>query len=263
MTDESSIRAPGLRRIRRRRLLWFGLLAICVPVAILARPGWHLWRTARHDVDQVEPPPEGFANDASRMNLTAVREVRTIPADSAKAERELAALLAEADAKGWKVSLAGARHSMGGHTIYPGGVVVDMRPLATMELDEATNTLHVGAGAMWHDVLAYLDLRGRSVGVMQSNNSFTVGGSISVNCHGWQVGRPPIASTVRGFRLMRADGSIVHCSREENAELFSATLGGYGLFGIILDVDLATVPNRRYRLDRRVVPAPQVAFHLE
>ena len=132
---------------------------------------------------------------------------------------------------------------MGGHTIYPDGIVVDMRPLATMELDEATNVLHVGAGALWHDVLAYLDPRGRSVGVMQSNNSFTVGGSISVNCHGWQVGRPPIASTVRGFRLMKADGTIVHCSREENAELFSAVLGGYGLFGIILDVELATFPT--------------------
>ena len=93
---------------------------------------------------------------------------------------------------------------------------------------------------------------------MQSNNSFTVGGSISANCHGWQVGRPPIASTVRGFRLMLADGTIVHCSREENAELFSSVLGGYGLFGIILDVDLATVPNRRYRLDRRVVPTAQL-----
>jgi FAD/FMN-containing dehydrogenase len=256
--EESSVRAPVPGRKRRRRLLWIGLLAVFVPVAFLARPGWHLWRTARHDVDHVEPPPAGFANDASRMNLTAVRELRVAPADTAKAEQELAALLAEAEAKGWKVSLAGARHSMGGHTMYPGGIVVDMRPLATMELDEATNVLHVGAGALWHDVLTYLDLHGRSVGVMQSNNSFTVGGSISVNCHGWQVDRPPIASTVRGYRLMKADGSIVQCRREENAEMFSAALGGYGLFGIILDVELATVPNRRYKLDRRAVETPQL-----
>ena len=57
---------------------------------------------------------------------------------------------------------------------------------------------------------------------------------------------------------MLADGSVVHCSREENVELFSAVLGGYGLFGIILDVDLATVPNRRYMLDRRVVTTSQL-----
>jgi FAD/FMN-containing dehydrogenase len=57
---------------------------------------------------------------------------------------------------------------------------------------------------------------------------------------------------------MLADGKALQCSREENAELFTSVLGGYGLFGIILDVDLATVPNRRYRLDRRVVPTAQL-----
>ena len=45
---------------------------------------------------------------------------------------------------------------------------------------------------------------------------------------------------------MKADGIIVRCSRNENAELFSLALGGYGLFGVILDVDLQVVPNERY-----------------
>ena len=237
----------------RRRAVWCGLLTVGVLVALIARPAWLLWRTSWHDSDQLEAPPAGYANDASRLNLIAVREVRAVSADAQKAEIELAALLKEASAQGWKVSLAGSRHSMGGHTIYPGGIVVDMRKLSTMQFDPETNVLRVGAGAIWRDVLALLELQGRSVGVMQSNNSFSVGGSISVNCHGWQVGRPPIASTVIGFRLMQADGTIVRSSREDNAELFSAALGGYGLFGIILDVDLATVPNRRYRLDRKVV----------
>jgi FAD/FMN-containing dehydrogenase len=254
----ASVSAGPRKRSRKRRLLGLCLLAAATPTLFLARPGWHLWRTAYNDIDYVEPLQAGFVNDASRMNLTAVREVRAIPADPLEAERVLAALLVEANEKGWKVSIAGAQHTMGGHTIYPGGVVIDMRPLARMELAEKTNVLHVGAGAVWSDVIAYLDARGRSVGVMQSNNSFTVGGSISVNCHGWQASRPPIGSTVRAFRLMLADGNVVRCSREENAELFSAVLGGYGLFGVILDVDLAIVPNRCYRLDRRVVPTAEL-----
>jgi FAD/FMN-containing dehydrogenase len=57
---------------------------------------------------------------------------------------------------------------------------------------------------------------------------------------------------------MLADGSVKRCTREENAELFSAALGGYGLFGIILDVDLAVVPNGRYRIERRIVPSDQL-----
>jgi len=92
---------------------------------------------------------------------------------------------------------------------------------------------------------------------MQSNNSFSVGGSLSVNCHGWQHGRPPISSTVVSFRLMKADGTIVTCSRLDNPELFAMVLGGYGLFGIILDVELRVVRNRRYVLTSYIVPAEE------
>ena len=47
---------------------------------------------------------------------------------------------------------------------------------------------------------------------------------------------------------MLADGSIVRCSRTQNPELFSIALGGYGLFGIILDARLHVVPNQRYEM---------------
>jgi FAD/FMN-containing dehydrogenase len=254
--DGSEQPPPGTRVWRR--IFWAVAAAALVVVLLVARPGWHLWRVAKHDIDVVEAPPAGFADDASRLNLTPVREVRRVPADRAAAEQQLRELLSEAVEQGWKISIAGARHSMGGHTIYPGGIVLDMLPLAEMALDESTNTLRVGAGALWSDVLAYLDRRGRSIGVMQSNNSFTVGGSISVNCHGWQVRRPPIASTVQSLRLMLADGSIARPSRREDRELFSAVLGGYGLFGIILDVELAVVPNRRYRLERYVIASERL-----
>ena len=143
---------------------------------------------------------------------------------------------------------------MGGHSIAPDGIVIDMRPFDAMRLDGDRGILTVGAGATWAQIIPYLDERGSSVGVLQSDNSFSVGGSISVNCHGWVYGRPPIASTVESFRLMKADGEIVRCSRDTNAELFSLVLGGYGLFGVILEVELRVVPNQCYRLEQ-MVPA--------
>jgi len=62
---------------------------------------------------------------------------------------------------------------------------------------------------------------------------------------------------------MKADGTIVRCSRRENAELFSLALGGYGLFGIILDVHLHIVPNERYRIEQIVVPVDQALATFE
>lgn len=222
--------------------------------AVLARPAFHLARTMLFDVDTREELDAGSVDDASRLNRTQVAEVWRIPVDAADPERQLADLLARARAEGRKVSIAGARHSMGGHTIYPGGISVDMRPWNRMELDARRDILTVGAGALWSEVIPFLDQRGRSVAVMQSNNSFSVGGSVSVNCHGWQFGEPPIASTVESFRLMKADRTVTRCSRTENPDLFSLVLGGYGLFGVILDVELRVVPNEAYRLEQHVVP---------
>ena len=111
--------------------------------------------------------------------------------------------------------------------------------------------VRVGAGTTWHELLTALDREGFSVAVMQSNDDFTIGGSISVNCHGWQPNSPPIVSTVEAFKILLADGSVRECQRQraEDRELFAAVCGGYGLLGIILEADLRVVPNAFYRAE--------------
>lgn len=239
---------------RRRKILLALLIAAIVIVVSVSRPAGHLATVAWQDADLLQPLAAGYIDDASRLNASHVAEVWPIPTDPAEAESQLRELLARARRDKLGISIAGARHSMGGHTISPDGIVIDMTPFHAMSFDPETNLLRVQAGARWSEIIPYLDPVGRSVAVMQSNNSFTVGGSLSVNCHGWQYGRPPIASTVESFRLLLADGTIKTCSRTENAELFALALGGYGLFGVILDADLRVIPNARYRLEQFVVP---------
>ncbi len=225
-----------------------------VAAILLVRPICHLTAVKMRDLDEREPVPAGFADDVSRLSRTAVREVWSVPADREQAERELSALLGRARAEGLPVSIAGARHSMGGHTIAPGGIVIDMTPLRNMQYDEATGRIRVESGATWSEVLRHLNPRGRSVRVMQAFSSFTIGGSLSVNGHGWQHDQPPISSSVVSVRLLRADGALVRLSRTEEPEWFALVLGGYGLFGIILEAELETVPDERYRHERVLIP---------
>lgn len=236
---------------------WLGLavgLGLALSVILFAKPIYLLVNAWWRDKPAVVILPPNYIDDASRMNRTRVDKVWAIPSDPIAAESQLRDLLNLARAKGLRVSIAGARHSMGGHTIYPDGIVLNMLPFNRMELNTETQTLSVGAGARWSEIIPYLDRHGYSVAIMQSNNDFSVGGSLSVNCHGWQHDQPPIASTVKSFRLMNADGQILRCSRSENEELFSYALGGYGLFGVILDVDLRVVPNERYRPETEILP---------
>ena len=242
------------RKFWKRIFLGFALLFLLL-VILFAHPIYHLIKTAWNDRDEIIPTLTGKINDASRLNETSVAKFWKIPADQNAAEQQLAELLQFARTNHLKVSIAGARHSMGGHTIYPDGVVIDMLPFNHMELEGTNLILRVQAGARWSEVIPFLNTNGLSVEVMQSNDDFSIGGSLSVNCHGWQFDRPPIDSTVMSFRLMLADGKIVKCSRTENRELFLVVLGGYGLFGVILDADLKVVPNEKYRIERLVVPA--------
>lgn len=142
-----------------------------------------------------------------------------------------------------KISITGRRHTQGGHTFDHSNVILDMKPYNKMSLLEDKTTLRVESGATWGQVQHFLNQFGRSVKVMQSDNIFTVGGTLSVNAHGWQVNSPPFSSTVKAFNLMLASGKIIKCSRAENAALFRAVLGGYGLFGVLLEIDIETAPN--------------------
>jgi FAD/FMN-containing dehydrogenase len=241
-------------QLRKKILFSIGLLILLL-LTLIAHPIFHLAKTAWNDRNDIVPTAPGKINDASRLDETRVAKIWEIPTGQAAAEQQLAGLLQFARTNHLKISIAGARHSMGGHVIYPDGIMIDMLPFNRMELDVTNLILHVQAGARWSEVIPFLNARGLSVEVMQSNDDFSIGGSLSINCHGWQFNRPPIDCTVESFRLMLADGRIVKCSRTENQELFSLVLGGYGLFGIILDADLRVVPNEKFQIERLNVPA--------
>ncbi len=239
----------------RKTFAFFSVALAVLVFGVVAKPVFFLWGVWQRDLAAGLEEPAVGVNDWSRLNANESREVIAAAGDSAALVEQLGELVRRAGKEGRRISISGARHSMGGHTLYPGGIVLDMRSFCGMELDEKERLLRVGSGACWAEVIPFLDERGWAVAVMQSNNDFTVGGSISVNCHGWQHDRPPMASTVASLRLLRADGTVVRCSRTENAELFSLVLGGYGLFGVILEVDLKVVPNEWYRSEvHRLAP---------
>ncbi len=183
----------------------------------------------------------GYTNDASCLNKTAIYGIAHITSES-----DVTNAIEFAKENNLKVTSAGVQHSMGGQSFVRGGLVLNMKGLNAMTLTKETNTLTVQSGALWSDVQQFLDKQGLSVKAMQSINIFTVGGTLSVNAHGIAHDPGQIAPTVKSMRVLTADGTIVTANPTENTELFRHVLGGYGLFGVILDVDLEVVPNEMY-----------------
>lgn len=224
----------------------------CEPVSSTAN------ESATGEVDvQISPLPVsellqwkqkgGTINDVSCLNRTMIYGIVQI-----RSIDDIKNAVTLANEGKLKISMAGARHSMGGQAFYKNNLVLDMTQFNQMSLSEENMILTVQSGATWHDIQNFLHPR-FAVKAMQSTDIFTVGGSISVNAHGMDHLAGSVGSSIVAMRVMLADGTIVNVSREENPELFSLVIGGYGLFGIILDVDLQIVNNDIYQTERQVV----------
>jgi FAD/FMN-containing dehydrogenase len=189
----------------------------------------------------------GYINDASCLNSTAIYGVVQVVN-----EDDIRNAILFAREQGLKVSLAGVRHSMGGQAFYENAIVLDMTHFNEMALDEQQKILTVQSGATWHDIQEFFHPT-YAVKAMQSTDIFTVGGSVSVNAHGMDHQAGAVGSTIRSMRLMLMDGSVKTLSRDENEDLFRLVIGGYGLFGVILEVALEVTENVVYETGRRLI----------
>jgi len=182
----------------------------------------------------------------SQLNATSVSEVvRPTTVD------ELVGTVAMARRRGLRVSVSGGRHAMGGQQFGSGSLHIDCRGLdAVIDGDPERGFIRIGAGACWPAVIAATrSMPGPNAwGIRQKQtgaDDLTLAGAVSANAHGRGLMLPPFVDDVEALTVVKADGAVVHCSRDHERELFSLVCGGYGLFGVIADVTLRLVPRRR------------------
>jgi FAD/FMN-containing dehydrogenase len=189
----------------------------------------------------------GSINDASCLNKTEIYGVVEVHSVD-----DIARTLAFARDNKLAITTAGVRHSMGGQAFRKGGIVLDMRGFNRIVLNESARSVTVQPGATWHDIQSALHPR-FAVRAMQSTDIFSVGGSISVNAHGMDHQAGALAKSIKSMQVMLADGSLKTVSPTENRELFDLVVGGYGLFGVIVEAELDIADNLVYRTGRRVL----------
>jgi FAD/FMN-containing dehydrogenase len=174
------------------------------------------------------------------------------------------------------VSIGGGRYSMGDQIAAQDSLHIDMRAMNRLiSLDPVGRTVRVQSGMTWRDLQDLIDPHGLSVKVMQSYSNFTIGGSISVNCHGRYVGKGPIINTVRALQLVTADGHTMELSSTRTPVLFNAVIGGYGGLGVVSEIELDLEENSRIERNverisladypaffhERILAEPDMLFH--
>ncbi|MGQ0642877.1 MAG: FAD-binding oxidoreductase [Gemmatimonadaceae bacterium] len=226
---------------RRRRLRVGRLIATLVVLSVIAVATYFSTLAISYG-DMLRHADPLVRTDVARLAVMRVARV-----DSVREVDQLRRIVREASQQGLQVSISGSRHSQGGHTYTAGGVVLNMRSFNRVLAIDTTNlTIHVQSGATWAEVQRALAPRGLAIKVMQSSNIFTVGGTLSANAHGRDIDVTQVVEVVQRFRLLLANGDVVEVSRDSNPELFALVIGGYGMYGVILDVTLRVTRDELY-----------------
>ncbi len=99
---------------------------------------------------------ELLLDDVSRLSATLVaRLVMPLTPD------DVFDALEWAQSRGVTVAARGTKHSMGGHSISPHGLSLDMQHVNAVSFDPASQTCRCGAGALWADVIVELNRFGK------------------------------------------------------------------------------------------------------
>lgn len=138
----------------------------------------------------------------------------------------------------------GNGRSYGDSCLNDGGGLIAARQLdRILSFDVATGIILCEAGVLLDEVLKLCVPAGWFPPVTPGTSLVTIGGALANDVHGKNHHRAgTFGRHVRSFELARSDGSLLNCTPIENAELFTATIGGMGLTGLITRVELQLMP---------------------
>jgi FAD/FMN-containing dehydrogenase len=111
--------------------------------------------------------------------------------------------------------------------------------------DWTTGVLRAEPGVTFEQILEVAIPRGWMLPVTPGTKYATLGGAIANDVHGKNHHvRGTFGCHVRRFALARSDGSLFECAPDTHPELYSATIGGLGLTGLILWAEIQLMPIR-------------------
>jgi FAD/FMN-containing dehydrogenase len=161
---------------------------------------------------------------------------------------------------GLSLSVRGGGHSFAGFGTNDGGVVLDLRMLADVEVvDRERHRVRIGGGATWGEVADALAPYGLAIS-SGDNKGVGVGGLTLSGGIGWKVRKYGLAlDNVVAVEVVTAGGEVVRASEAANPDLFWAVRGGGGNFGVVTAFEFAAHPTTEVFYGTIAFPAAQSA----
>ncbi|MGL4759135.1 MAG: FAD-binding protein [Patescibacteria group bacterium] len=180
-------------------------------------------------------------SDATNLNFVKATDYR-----KPTTRNELITAVEDAKKNKKTISMSGARHSSNGQNLGE-QIHLDLTNYdKVISFDENTKKVSVESGITWKQLQDFLGQKGFAIKIMQDSNIFTVGGSMGSNVHGKDVRYGSLIESISSFKLINPEGQEIKVNRTENPNLFRSVIGGFGMFGIITEVELFVEKNKVY-----------------
>lgn len=168
---------------------------------------------------------------------------------------DVSRVIATARNEGLELAVRSGGHSIAGHSTTDGGLVVDVRDMAKIDVDPVGRTAWIGTGATAFQVTEALSKHGLVIGFGDAGSvgvgGITLGGGIGflVRKFGMTI------DSVLAAEVVTADGRDLRVDAEHEPDLFWAIRGGGGNFGVVTRLQFRLNPLPHFTGGILILPA--------
>ena len=135
-----------------------------------------------------------------------------------------------------------------GHSFTPlnetTGTLIDLSAFTGLRgFDQERLTATMGAATPLWEIGPLLHPLGYGLKNMGDIDRQTLGGVVGTGTHGTGNTLRSFSAEVAAFRLVLASGEIIHCSPDENAQIFAAGRTSLGMLGVMTEIALNVRPS--------------------
>jgi FAD/FMN-containing dehydrogenase len=147
-------------------------------------------------------------------------------------ERDVARVISLASDTGLELAVRSGGHSIPGHCVADGGIVLDLSDMSALDIDVEGRTAWAGSGLTTGEFTNATGTHGLAIGFGDSGSvgigGITLGGGVGflVRKHGLTI------DDLLAAELVTADGELLDVDAEKHPDLFWAIRGGGGNFGV-------------------------------
>ena len=121
--------------------------------------------------------------------------------------------------------------------------LIRLKDQGIINFDELTGVVTISAAMTIGDLLNSVMAKGWFVPVTPGTRFVTIGGAVANDVHGKNHHeKGTFGNHVLSFTLLRSNNEVLKCSLTQNSDFFKASIGGLGLTGCILEVEMQLIP---------------------